>query len=506
MIKRREILGVAALSAFLGAVVGLFLFGSTGGDITPGPTAVAQPPTFARPAAFDLSQDPGQPLTTTTFSNVAEKVMPGVVVITSRKTVRQTASNDTPFGNDPFMRRFFDMQPRGTEPQQQSSLGSGVILSKDGYVLTNNHVVNGADQVQVRLDKHRSLDAQVIGTDPQSDIAVLKVDANDLPTIPLGRSGDLKVGEWVMAVGSPFGLERSVSIGIVSAKGRSGLNVASYEQFIQTDAAINHGNSGGALVNLKGELVGINTAIASQTGGSNGVGFAIPIDMAQQIMDSLIKDGKVSRGYMGVRIQDVDDKLASVMGLKETRGALVNDVTADGPADKAGLKVGDVILKVNGNAVDDVPDLRNRIAAIAPGTDVQLTIQRDESTKTVSLRLGEQPKDLAQAGGENEEEEESPAKKDSSESKLGLEVRTLTAELAAEYRTRETRGVVVTNVDPGSRAAEAGLRAGDVILEANRREVISVDQLRSALSEKGAGGPVLLRVSRGGNATFVPVP
>lgn len=506
MIKRREILGVAALSAFLGAVVGLFLFGSTGGEITPGRSVVAQPSTFARPADFDLSQDPGQPLTTTTFSNVAEKVMPGVVVITSQKTVKQTAANDSPFGNDPFMRRFFDLQPRGNEPQQQSSLGSGVILSKDGYILTNNHVIKGADQVQVRLDKHRSLDAQVVGTDPQSDIAVLKVDARDLPSIPLGRSEDLKVGEWVMAVGSPFGLERSASVGIVSATGRSGLNVASYEQFIQTDAAINHGNSGGALVNLRGELVGINTAIASQTGGSNGVGFAIPIDMAQKIMESLIKDGKVTRGYIGVKIQDVDDKIAEAMGLKEARGALVNDVTAGGPADKAGLVVGDVILKVNGTAVDDVPDLRNRIASISPGTEVQLSIQRDEALKTLSLRLGEQPKDMAQAGGEEEESESEPSKKDSTESKIGLEVRTLSDELAREYQTKETRGVVITAIDPGSRAAEAGLRVGDVILEANRREVISVDQLRSALTEKSVGGTVLLRVSRKGNATFVPVP
>lgn len=515
MIKRREILGVAALSAFLGAVVGLFLFGSMGGQITPGPSVHAQArdaqapaSRYTRLAGLSGADDPGTPLTTTTFSNVAEKVMPAVVIITSQKTVKPAGISQLPFGDDPFMRRFFDA-PQNGAPQKESSLGSGVIVSRDGYILTNNHVVNGADRVTVRMDKHNSIDAQVVGTDPQSDLAVLKVDEKDLPVLPLGHSDNLKIGEWVMAVGSPFGLERSVSIGIVSAKGRSGLNVTSYEQFIQTDAAINHGNSGGALVNLQGELVGINTAIASSTGGSNGVGFAIPIDQARTIMESLIKNGKVSRGYIGVTLQDVDDKLAKAMDLAEARGAVVNTVSPGTPADKAGIKVGDVILKLNGDDVDDVPQLRNRIAAITPGTSVTLQVRRDETTKNFTLTLGELPKNLAQAGSGDDNDDgtpgDGPKEKSGTESKLGLEVRTLNDELAQQYRIKEERGVVITAVDADSRAADAGLREGDVILECNRHEVISVDQLRTALGDRGAKNPVLLRVSRGGNVSYVPI-
>lgn len=518
MIKRREILGVAALSAFLGAVVGLFLFGSTGGQITPGPAVMAQgapaqatspASRFTRPAGFTGAEDPGTPLTTTTFSNVADRVMPAVVIITSQKTIKPAGMSQSPFGDDPFMRRFFDRMPQNGAPQKESSLGSGVIVSRDGYILTNNHVVNGADRVTVRMDKHNSIDAQVVGTDPQSDLAVLKVDEKDLPVLPLGHSDNLKIGEWVMAVGSPFGLERSVSIGIVSAKGRSGLNVTSYEQFIQTDAAINHGNSGGALVNLQGELVGINTAIASSTGGSNGVGFAIPIDQARTIMESLIKDGKVSRGYIGVTLQDVDDKLAKAMGLAEARGAVVNTVSPGTPAEKAGIKVGDVILKLNGDDVDDVPGLRNRIAAITPGTPVNLLVRRDEVNKNFTLTLGELPRNVAQAGdGEDDGSGgagDAPKEKRGTESRLGLEVRTLNEELAQQYRIKEERGVVITAVENDSRAAEAGLREGDVILECNRHETISVDQLRTALGDRSTKSPVLLRVSRGGNVSYVPI-
>jgi serine protease Do len=381
-------------------------------------------------------------------------------------------------------------------------------VSPDGYILTNNHVVSGADKLQVLLDRHRSLNATVVGTDPKSDLAVLKVDEHDLPVIRFGDSDELKVGEWVMAVGAPFGLDRSVTVGIVSAKGRSNVGVTGqggYEDFIQTDAAINHGNSGGALVNMDGELVGVNTAIASSTGGSNGVGFAIPINMAQRIMKSLISEGKVTRGYLGIRIQDVNEKLARAMKLAQDTGVLVSEVTAPGPADKAGMKAGDVIVKLDGQPVDDVADLRNRVASMAPGTEVTVDILRDGVSRTLTIQLTEAPRDEA-AGSEGDDTQPGDAgPAGGQEGKLGLELHTLTPEIAGQLKIDETRGVLVTAVASGSPAEEAGVAPNDVVVEVNKQAVTSVDQFRSALKRQASEGTVLLRVLRGNSYLFVVI-
>jgi serine protease Do len=506
MIRRREILGVAALSAFLGALLGLFLFGSLGGEITPGQPATASP--IAVPASMNTGTlDPGIPLTTTTFSNVADRVMPAIVVINSAKMVR--TSGNLPFGsNDPFMRRFFG-NPFGQEEREREmrGLGSGVIVSEDGYILTNNHVVNDADKLEVRLDKHTTMEARVIGTDPESDLAVLKVDGKNLPTVKIGSSNNLKIGEWVVAVGAPFGLERSVTIGIVSAKGRSNVGVASYEDFIQTDAAINHGNSGGALVNLNGELVGVNTAIATSTGGSNGVGFAIPIDMARHIMESLIDQGKVTRGWIGVNIQNVDEKLAKGLGLAQPYGVIVAGVEPNSPAKRGGLESGDVILKMNGEELDDVPDLRNRVAVTKPGTNIELSVVRNGSPRSLTIKLDEKPKDeaLAQREREDDRDPSSQSDRDGGDDFLGIDIRTLTPDLADEVGSPEKRGVLVTGVEPGSRAADAGLRSEDVILEVNTKPVASVEQFKSALGDPKPGDSVVLRVARDEAYLFIVV-
>lgn len=505
MIRRREILGVAALSAFLGAVVGLFLFGSMGGEVTPGQPAAASPVATLVSLEDGQALDPGVPLTTTTFSNVARKVMPAIVIINSAKTVQTTGT--LPPETDPFMRRFFGNPFRQEQRDREvRALGSGVIVSDDGYILTNNHVVNDADKVEVKLDKHTTLEARVIGTDPESDLAVLKVDQKGLPTVKIGSSESLEIGEWVVAVGAPFGLERSVTIGIVSAVGRSNVGVASYEEFIQTDAAINHGNSGGALVNLQGELVGINTAIATSTGGSNGVGFAIPIDMAQYIMRSLIDDGKVTRGWIGVNIQNVDERLAKGLGLDTAYGVIVAGVTDGSPAERAGLKSGDVILKLNGNTVDDVPDLRNRVAVTQPGTSIELEVLRDGNSRKMTMKLDEKPRDeiLAERGEAEGDDIEKPSEQGEGDL-LGLEIRTLTPEVARRSGIEENSGVLVTSVVPGSRAMEAGVRPEDVILEVNKTPVSTIDQFRSAVSKLDAGDPVVLRVLRDDNYLFVMI-
>jgi serine protease Do len=502
MIQKRELLGVAALSAFLGAFVGLFLFGQMGGEVSPGAPVTAAPKAHVQTIDLPLGGDPGVPLTTTTFTNVAERVMPAIVTITSSRTVRN-ASTPMPFSNDPFMRRFFGNPFQDGEPRDEEvrGLGSGVIVSRDGYILTNNHVVNEADKVQVRFDRNKSLDATIVGTDPRSDLAVLKVDAKDLPALPFGDSDNVKIGEWVVAVGTPFGLDRSVTVGIVSAKGRSNVGVADYEDFIQTDAAINRGNSGGALVNLDGELIGINTAIATQTGGSNGVGFSIPIKMAQYIMNSLIEDGKVSRGWIGVNIATLDSRLAKGLGLpSDATGVVISGVQDGSPADKAGLKSNDLILKLDGFPVADNQELRNRVATTKPGTKISLEILRDGRTRMVDVQLEELPSNLAENTGREapEDEVDEPG---ATESELGIQARTLTSDMAREMDLQESRGVIVTQVAPGSPAMRAGLRADDLVLEVNREPVQTVEDFRAAV--KKAGDDLTMRVLRDDNYLFV---
>jgi serine protease Do len=436
--------------------------------------------------------------TSRAFVAISKEVSPSIVTIYSERTVavNHPGEGGNPFGGmvpDDFL-RFFQMPDR----IPQRGMGSGVIVSSDGKVLTNNHVVANADRVKVTLPDGRTFDAKVLGRDPKSDVAVVKIDASNLPAVKLGDSDNLEVGEWVLAIGTPFELSQTVTAGIVSAKGRSSVGLADYEDFIQTDAAINPGNSGGALVNLKGEVVGINTAIASRNGGYQGVGFAIPINMASKVMDSLVRDGKVRRGFMGVTLQQVDDGIADNYGLDHPMGALVNSVTGGSPADKAGVETGDMILELNGKPVRDRDDLRLRIGETEPGVTVDLTLLRDGSRKNVSIRLGEMPGDEQLASNNQSEGGES------SFEKLGLQVQALDRATRAHLEIDpDIGGVIVTGVEPGTPAADARLAEGDVIMEAGKKPVTSVSSLNDQIEGVSPGKTLLLKVHRNDGNRFV---
>ena len=391
------------------------------------------------------------------FATVAREASPAVVYIKVEKTVTSGPTMRMPF-NDEFFRRFFGEPMPGqpqTIPQQKRMVqgqGSGFIISPDGYILTNNHVVGEADKVIVKLLDGREFTATIVGTDPPTDVAVIKIDATDLPVLPLGDSDKVEVGEWVLALGNPFGLSHTLTAGIVSATGRSSVGISDYEDFIQTDAAINPGNSGGPLLNLEGRAIGITTAIYSRNGGYMGIGFAIPVNMAQSIYNQLIEHGNVTRGYLGITIQDLTPELAKSFGLKDTRGILIAEVMPDTPAEKAGLKQGDVIVKFNKEAVDNFAPFRNKIAMSEPGTKVNITVIREgrEKSFTVTIEKKVSGEQAASSRPENLE-------------KLGLTVTTLTKELADRYGYIDEEGVVITQVDPESSAAGAGLKSGMLI-------------------------------------------
>jgi serine protease Do len=396
----------------------------------------------------------------------------------------------------PFFREFFGerFDPRRMPERREGGMGSGVVVRPDGYILTNNHVVDGAEKVTIELTDGRTLEADVVGTDAPTDLAVLKVDAADLKTLPLGNSEEVRVGDVVLAVGNPLGVGQTVTMGIVSAKGRAtgGNGDGGYEDFIQTDAPINRGNSGGALVNTEGELIGINSQILSPSGGNIGIGFSIPVNMAQHVMSQLIDHGEVRRGRLGVTIQAITPDLARALNLSTTTGALVSNIEDGSPAASAGLKRGDVITGLNGSVVKDSNDLRNDIAQLQPGASVDLTVVRDgkEQTLTAKLEAVEASRRAASAGSEGE-----------GSARFGMAVEPLTAEGARELGVSTRTGVVVASVDPGSRASQAGLRAGDVIEQVDRKPVDSIDGLRSALDS--GDGPALLLVHRGATTVFV---
>jgi serine protease Do len=429
------------------------------------------------------------------FVALAKDLKPAVVNISTSKTVRLRRpvlpgprSPQQDFFDD-FFDHFFQGQPQ--TPRKERSLGSGFVISADGYILTNDHVVNGADEIKVRLSDGRNFTATVKGLDPKLDLALLKIEAGDkLPVARLGDSGTLKVGEWVMAIGNPFGLEQTVTVGIVSAKGRV-IGAGPYDDFIQTDASINPGNSGGPLFNTAGEVVGINTAIVAS---GQGIGFAIPINAAKSILTQLKETGHVSRGWLGVSVQLVTDELAESFGLKEPKGALVAEVIANSPADKAGIKRGDIILTFDGHEVDAINDLPRLVAATPAGKEVRLSVFRSGKTHELTAVIGKL----------QEDEKETETAGDSSD-RLGLNVADVTPEVTQRYGLQAGKGALITGVDPAGPAAAANLQPGDLILEVNGRETRSAATFR-AEAEKARPGEVLrLLIQRGDALLYTTV-
>jgi serine protease Do len=447
------------------------------------------------------------------FVKVAEMVNPAVVTIAAEKIIQPVSRNQPNMPDNHPFREFFgdDFDRFWNQPDDEGmrsrGLGSGVIVSDDGYILTNNHVISDAEELEVRLMDDRELKATVVGSDPESDVALIKVDATGLPAVRFGDSDRLAVGEWVVAVGSPFSenLAHTVTAGIVSAKGRTQVGIVDFEDFIQTDAAINPGNSGGALVNLRGELVGVNTAIATRNGFYQGVGFAIPVNMARKVMDDLLNRGKVVRGWLGVQIQSLDEDLATGLGLDSKRGVVINDLTAGGPAERAGLKHGDVILKFNGAPVKDADHLQSLVAAQDPGKPAELQVRREGKDVNVKVDLGERPTNPRDAFGratpsEDEETPTAPAGRE-----LGIKVIPLTEARARELGYEDDSGVVVEDVLRGGPAATKNIRPGDLIKEVNRRPVSSVKEFNSTISDLKAGDTALLLVRRGEQNFFAAV-
>jgi serine protease Do len=440
----------------------------------------------------------------TAFEEAANKVSSFVVPIFAEQVVQAQAQGlpDDPFRDffgDDFFKRFF-----GTPPEAQKrtvhSLGSGVIVSSDGHILTNNHVVEGASKLTIIVGDKKKYEAKIIGTDPMTDVAVIKIDAQNLPAAVLGDSDAVKVGQWVLAVGNPFELLRTVTHGIISAKGRSSVGLAAYEDFIQTDAPINPGNSGGALADLDGNVIGINAAISSPTGGNVGLGFAIPINMAKSVMAELLTKGRVIRGYLGLTAQDIDDSLVKPLKLKDTLGALVGDVTPGSPADHAGIKPGDVIIEFDGKKVESSSDIHNMAAQKAPGTKVKIGLFRNGEKTEVTATMGERPAENAGGKAARPGGAEAPASQ-----KLGLSIQTLTPDIAKQLGYGNDKGVVVTDVAPGGPADDAGLQRGDLIKEINRVPVRTTQDFEKAIRGAKSGDSLALLVRRGDATVFVPL-
>jgi serine protease Do len=437
-------------------------------------------------------------------ADTVDHVAPAVVTVHASR--REKAAQQFPFSDDPLFHYFSgqpnsQQSPGGGQPQEEieEALGSGVIVRSDGHILTNHHVVDGAQEISVDLADRRTFKAKLIGSDTPSDLAVLKIDANNLPVLALGDSDKVRVGDICLAVGNPLGIGETVTAGIISAKGReTGVSDGSFEDFLQTDAPINRGNSGGALVNTAGDLIGISSQIISPSGGNIGIGFAIPSNMAKSVMEQLISTGKVTRGQLGVTVQYINSDLAASLGLKNVKGVLVSHVIAGGPADRAGLKEGDVILSLNGSEVNDVNALRNKVAASNPGSDAALTILRNGSQQQIRVKLGEFKPASGAAGDQS-------GGSGGTAGKLGLGVEPLTPDLAQQLGLpRNTEGLAVDNVDPAGAAADAGIQMGDVIEQINRQPVRSTGDIASALRKSG-DRPALLLIDRKGQAIFVPV-
>ena len=492
MSKRSIVLITGLVISSLGA--GCSASWLTGGEPIP-PTAEAPPPA---PVVVDGVR--------TSYADVVEKTAAAVVRIEAE--ARNEPQRQAPQGRSPledFFRQFPGPGGQGQGPRVERGMGSGVIVSADGTLLTNAHVIDGADSIRVLTNDNRSYDAKLVGIDKPSDLAVLKIDAQNTPFLTLGNSDSVRVGDIVLAIGNPLGIGQTVTAGIISAKGRrTGLSDGSFEDFLQTDAPINRGNSGGALVNLNGELIGINSQILSPpgSGGNIGIGFSIPSNMAKSVMDQLLANGRVRRGMLGVNIQNITGDTAQALDLPEASGVLVSNVRSGSAADKAGVRRGDIITAINGEKIDDGNVLRNKIAGTLPGTEVKLTVLRDGGTTELTAVLDEFDTESAEAqqpGGPSGGDSAPPG------GKLGLTLQPITPELAKQYGDgSETSGLVVTQVDQAGAAAEAGIARGDIILEVNRQPVTTADALESAIQSAG-NRPVLLLVSRKGTTVFITV-
>ena len=444
--------------------------------------------------------------TITSFAPVVKKVSPAVVRVDIVGKVKEAEVGMSPY-DDPFFRRFFGDQlpqngrrgPRTQQMPRERGMGSGVIVTQDVYIITNNHVVENADKVNVKLDDGREFEAKVVGTDPKTDIAVVKVEATGLPYVNFADSDKIEVGDIVLAIGNPFGVGQTVTSGIVSATGRA-MNIGlDYEDFIQTDAAINPGNSGGALIDAQGRLIGINTAILSRSGGNNGIGFAVPVNLAKSVMDQLVTSGKVTRGFLGVNIQNIDPRLQRSFDLKDNKGALVSDVTPNSPAAKAGLKSGDVIVEFNGKPVRDSRQLKLAVGSTSPGTKAPVKILREGSEKTVTVTLKELDGDQLAS---NNRSSNAQADTDALE---GVVVADLDANMRQQFDLpRDIKGAVVTDVEQDSASYAAGLRPGDVILEIDRKPVTNAEDAVKLSENIKNKSSILLRVwSKGGSHYLV---
>ena len=436
--------------------------------------------------------------TSRAFSEIVSAVSPAVVNISTTKVVRR---DTLPFSEDPFFDLFKPFHDFGLPKKwKEQSLGSGVIVSKDGYIITNNHVVEQSEDIRVTLFDKRSFRGKIVGADPKTDIAVVKISADNLPTVPWGDSDKLPVGEFVLAIGNPFGLSHTVTMGIISAVGRANVGIADYEDFIQTDAAINPGNSGGPLVDVKGELIGINTAIFSRSGGYQGIGFAVPSNMARLVMDQLMKEGKIVRGWLGVTIQDITPELSQKFGLKDSKGALVGDISKGSPAEKAGMMRGDVILEFNGKEVRSVGSLRNMVSQSKVGTQVKLKILRGGKEYQLTVAIAELPKEAA--GSPTEPSPENMQKNAFS----GITVMDLTKEIARQLGLgANEKGVVVVKVEQGSGADDVGLKKGDVIQEIDKKKVAGLGDFNSITSSIEPGDTTLLFINRGGRRFYITI-
>jgi len=481
--KHRKNIKIILIALLLAGAVAIFGYGMT-----------ATAKTGEAQVAATTAVSAGSPMVPGNFSDLAEKVRTGVVNIQVSKKVKNIGfynSPGNPFGDrNPFGDFFGPFE--GNQPdRKQQGVGSGFIMSREGYILTNSHVVEDADQIKVKLAGGKEFDGKIIGRDPKTDLALIKIGgASDLQPLKLGNSDDLKVGNWVVAVGSPFGLEQTVTAGIVSAKGRA-IGSGPYDNFIQTDASINPGNSGGPLINLQGEVVGINTAIISS---GQGIGFAIPINMAKEVAPQLQKRGHVTRGLLGVVIQDMTPELAKSLGLKESKGALVSQVVPDGPADKAGIEQGDVIINFDGQPVGDSKDLPRIVASTPVGKTVTVNLLRDGKDVERQAKVGEM-----------EEESTSETANSPIHPSLGVTVQNLTPQVARELGLKKSTGVVVTGVEPGSPAAEAMIQVGDIIQSVNRKPVKNADDFVKIVEKAKDGGSLLLLVQRGQNTLFAAV-